>query len=69
MLARLTNGAVVNDTALANLALALGWRLEFTYFKPTHGGVFQVGNRENGKGWVYAERITGGVVARGMVSI
>ena len=69
VLARLTNGAVVNDTALTNLALAFGWRLEFTYFKPAHVGVFQVGNRENGKGWVYAKRITGGAVARGMVSI
>ena len=69
VLARLTNGAVVNNTSLTNLALTLGWRLEFTYFKPAHVGVFQVGDRENGKGWVYAKRITGGAVARGMVSI
>ena len=69
VLARLTNGAVVNDTALANLALALGWRLEFTYFKPARSGTAKSGQRNYKAGWVYAKRITGGAVARGMVSI
>ena len=42
VLARLTNGAVVNDTSVANLALALGWRLEFTYLSPLALGVFRL---------------------------
>ena len=69
VLARLTNGAVVNDTALTNLALAFGWRLEFTYFKPARSGTAKSGQRNYKAGWVYAKRITGGAVARGMVSI
>ena len=69
LLSRLTNGAVVNDTSLANLALALGWRLEFTYFSPARSGTAKSGQRNYKAGWVYAKRITGGAVARGMVSI
>ena len=54
VLARLTNGAVVNDTALTNLALTLGWRLEFTYFKPARSGTAKSGQRNYKAGWVYA---------------